>query len=343
MAGERAEHGCPPDEQCSSETPRGLYFSGDGLSDQLGGDDVLRPTVVGGQQTYQVYADEERTPFVGFDAEVDTSAATVLAASSGAVVVRGETPGNAHLRIVDPADGTLFDRTTIQVRELAHVAVVPSWVDHAFGDPRVSPADVVYLAGTPASPVLALTDRDGQRLIDASITYEAGEGISQIAWDALYADATLPVGVHPFTVHLGSGTTLDAQFTVVERVDRLEPFALSDGTTLDAPLAVGESRVVCVQPYAGARPVAATRLAVEVVHTQRLDVSIVSPCVGVERTQDGPASVTLRLAGVERTITVGTSSGARAARPARAEPPGPRTAVPSPASAPPRGAAPTAT
>src|SRR5690242_501562 len=117
-AGDRAENGCPDDEDCSPDTPDGLYFTGARLGDRVLTEGVPA-TAVGGTQTVKVWSDEDaQAAFTGFRAAVKGTAFTAGSPAGNAVVLTGAASGEAYLRIVD-AEGLLYDRIALQVAPAA--------------------------------------------------------------------------------------------------------------------------------------------------------------------------------------------------------------------------------
>ncbi|MBA3454583.1 MAG: hypothetical protein H0T42_15950, partial [Deltaproteobacteria bacterium] len=115
--GERASSGeCPAGEICSPETPRGLHFIGNAMSNQVFGSLFgPAPTAIGGTQEVALEWDRGDGNLVAFTlpylADDDGANGVAVASTSGSVVtVRGTASRKNYLRIVEPQFDELYDR-----------------------------------------------------------------------------------------------------------------------------------------------------------------------------------------------------------------------------------------
>jgi hypothetical protein len=137
--GERSATGtCPEGEVCSEATPEGLTFVGTAFYDDQEGIVRLGPILEGGRFSLglRTTAGEDLPPF-----ELEVSDVGVLASEPGTgefldgvdgsaslvqahVTLHGLSPGQTHVRVVDPATGELYDRLLLDVYELEDIEVV---------------------------------------------------------------------------------------------------------------------------------------------------------------------------------------------------------------------------
>src|SRR5712692_3228335 len=95
---------CPGGESCSTDTPSGLYFGGDGTG---------RPgvTAVGGRQTLTIYEGERGAELTRpFDASSTDPSLRVVSIRAPRVTLEAVTSGSAYLRILKPGTEFLYDR-----------------------------------------------------------------------------------------------------------------------------------------------------------------------------------------------------------------------------------------
>ena len=212
--GDRAATGaCPAGEVCSEATPMGLLFTGQFFFDDeeavrlgpvlVGGEFELGLSVHGSGQfpNYEARVDDEQT----FTAEVGTGvfgptndAGEPIYNIDNHLVLRGVSPGNTRVRIVNPDTGELFDRLTMDVYRLDHIEARNVRRD---GEP--------LLAGCPnmvGFSLIASNDVDEIRAVDNSISATATGGTMNDEprfWDCQIATPDENATEMMFTVRAG--------------------------------------------------------------------------------------------------------------------------------------------
>jgi hypothetical protein len=159
--GDRAQNGCPPGEQCSAQTPKGLWFGGAGVSDSLFGlEDELYRTAVGGVQDVSLFdratGRELVAPFVP---SVEASGMTVIA-PGGNLVRLGAGPGPRTVDHRRP-EGALMDRIEIGALPIVEVGLTQSWLGDVVGGRPTR-----LWAGSTTFVVVTLMGENGHRLVD---------------------------------------------------------------------------------------------------------------------------------------------------------------------------------
>ena len=131
--GERQANGgaCPTGETCSAATPDGLVFVGESLFDDAGSH--LGPVAKGGRFDLGVHS-SDGTPLPPLEFRIEDGG--VLAPTDGTgefndgnstidvdgyLSLRGLAPGTTYVRVVDPANGELYDRLAVTVSEIGEI------------------------------------------------------------------------------------------------------------------------------------------------------------------------------------------------------------------------------
>lgn len=213
--------------------------------------------------------------------------------------MRGALGGSAHLEIVDPATGELFDRILVQIASVQWATLRPSgllWL----ADPRFAfeGGEWVLFAGAPATVVLALNGWSG-RLIDQDAKIE-GPG-KQSRWDVFDVEA-VPAGALELGVRSGSfrGT---ARVDTVDHIDDLEVVVASGGDT---------SQLRCFRATLDGRAVLNAPLIFESsAPVQRVNGTT---CVSMTIARGARATLTVSAAGHSETFSI--EGGTRSAKPA---------------------------
>jgi len=223
--GDRAVGGCPPFEVCSPDTPNGLGFLGAPLGDQPLGRMGPLPVATGGTQTIRVVTGASSTspPFdQDFEAVSSDAALGIDSFDPPDVTVHGLHAGEAHLRILDPDNDLLYDRFTVQVRNVARALVRPrdaciATTDRDFTLQRDMPW--VTLAGATIDVLVQLEGPSGERLADETMLIGAADGVFALereSWDVVRVRADA-AGV--VTVRTGDGVDRNGSVTVVSTVE----------------------------------------------------------------------------------------------------------------------------
>lgn len=130
--GERSASGsCPTGEVCSAATPNGLVFVGEALFDDAG--THLGPIAKGGRFDLGVHS-EDGTPLPPLEFRLEDGSVLTTTEGTGEfndgnstievddyLSLRGLAPGTTYVRVVDPANGELYDRLAITVTEIGEV------------------------------------------------------------------------------------------------------------------------------------------------------------------------------------------------------------------------------
>jgi hypothetical protein len=323
MGGERASTGqCPAGEVCSARTPRGLHFIGNTLVDeiQLTGP---APTAIGGTQEVALQYDRGDGLLVALDlayeANDDTAAGITVDHTSGSVVtVRGAGSRTNYLRILDAADGTLFDR-----KELTGAAV--DTIELLATDLEAVPAGAA-LAWAAGDQVLGVAlygqvqESGGptrERLIDTSMQLALANGV-RTGWDTLHVPNAV-AGTHTVTVAAGDKPATNLDFVVVDHADSVS--AMQPPATI----AAGGSAQVCFAATASGRTVVGltwTFLVDGTPHTQGAD-TLERNCIMVA-TQKTTGTVAIQASAggqsASLALAVGAMARTRATEPRSARP-----------------------
>ena len=305
--GERAETGqCPAGEVCSSRTPNGLAFDGADFSDLLFANG-LQATALGGRQGVTIYdgasGQAMRLPF----AATTQGALEVVAQATGSLDVIGRRAGTDLLRIVDPATGELYDRVSMSVRPVDRVELR----NEVFGEIGLEDRPRALWAGGRASLVVALSARDGTRLVDEAMVVTASTGTRNTRWDSI-----------SFDVPADGEVTLDAAFGGGEAVSFALPVAAAADAVVALPLdqptiAVGGMAEVCFRADAGERAILGAPWRFTVTGPATMPGSSLGRnCALVKSTAVGTITITAEVGAVRASVNLPvTASAARVARP----------------------------
>lgn len=224
---------CPGGATCSPETPNGLVFTGAQpiaptfpnwwhlpVHNQIldGGADAIAIGVEGATTT---------TPFtLPFTASSDDPV-LVVEGTTGAVVHLRETAGFAHLRIVDPSTGELFDRYAYASAPLARTAMLPPVIGE---QDQINAAmyarSVAFWEGNTTTVGLAMLSPDDNRLIDSDLVLTL-EGATQTAWDTLTL-SNLAAGHYAVSAATSAGITRTVDLAIVDHVDSVAVLYVDD-------------------------------------------------------------------------------------------------------------------
>lgn len=130
--GERSTSGeCPAGEVCSAATPNGLVFVGEALFDNAGSH--LGPIAKGGRFDLGVHS-EDGTALPALEFQIEDGSVVTSTDGTGEfndgnstievddyLSLRGLAPGTTYVRVVDPANGELYDRLAITVSEIGEI------------------------------------------------------------------------------------------------------------------------------------------------------------------------------------------------------------------------------
>ena len=238
--GWRNEHGCPPGEDCSDQTPDGLYFAGPDFADDWVQGIQLKRVAVGGTQDIRVQLGPARASW-GFDGPFDAITqepeVEVTNVIEPMVEIRGVAEGNAWLRIVDPTNGDLFDLIQVSSLTVDELDVLP--VELGTRDAALSGEAWGVLVGQPTSLFARLATDGGARLVDQSLSFTADSTLSphRWSWDALEVDAQV-AGGHSVTVVAGT-TTTTVNVLAVDDITGIAIVSARD-LTLDEPVSFSD-------------------------------------------------------------------------------------------------------
>lgn len=202
--GERASSGeCPEGEVCSEDTPTGLSFYGPFPTD--GDTDFLPRLALRGSFNVAYQPTEGTLPeavaessdfFMTVEPADPERDEYTLWHDENAVRITAVAEGQAYLRVVDASTDELFDRVRITVEQIDTVYAVDG------AGERIEQLQ----AGEPASIVVALEGESGLRLVDESMTVEAGDGelvFERGTWDSVSFDVPMDVEEVRFVVDAG--------------------------------------------------------------------------------------------------------------------------------------------
>ncbi|MDB4957978.1 MAG: hypothetical protein JWO36_5547 [Myxococcales bacterium] len=310
--GERANTGqCPAGEVCSAKTPNGLHFIGRSLADDvtLSGP---APTAIGGTQDVTLQYDRGDGFLVALDlpylVDDDGAGGVRFDGATGAVAtITGIGSRANYLRVLDPADNTLFDRKQLTGAALDTITLVDP------GFERI-PVDAQLVWATGAQDVgVALfgqvQETSGpmsERLVDDTMTATLA-GADRTAWDTFHAPNAV-AGTVPVTVAAGDkpATTLD--FTVVTSADALAAIAPP------TKIAPSGSQIVCFQATNATRYVVGLTWSYNVdgVQSTRGAGTQTRNCIVADTTKtSGTVSVQASAGGQSATVTLAVSAMAR--------------------------------
>ncbi|MRG91129.1 hypothetical protein [Polyangium spumosum] len=317
---------CPEGETCSPDTPNGLFFGSDSLVGTLFGGGGPHPIAEGGTQTISVFRDANGTkPFSPFtaDAEAPLEIAEVEAPS---VKVRGAAAGSGFLRILDPDDGALHDRISLQVLPISSVRVTDATM--AVLDAEGAQKDELALfAGTNVELGLLLFGEapNGQgpvQLVDDSttivITGDATDSGEVSSWDRRRVTVGASGSVN-VSVKAGAGEPVDVTFPVVSEIDDIVATKSLFSTDLTQPLTVGKANSVCFRGLSGARVVAGLSWAYS--GDTKIEVEPVDAmCASFKPLAAGNASIVVEAGGLQKTFPVTIVAAVKGEAPAEKAP-----------------------
>jgi hypothetical protein len=183
--GDPALDPCARDLRCSPDAPNGLYFTGPGLGDRLTDADApIDRVAVGGREIAVAHDNKTGKPIdVTSAPSFDGDQLEAKSASKSEIELTAKKAGDDELHL-DDAEGRLLDKVVVRARDLKDVGVIAS--DEY---PRVAPG--AAWAGAQVHLTVALTDKDGERLVDQGLTV-TGTGAQSTAWDTV--QLTVPAG-----------------------------------------------------------------------------------------------------------------------------------------------------
>jgi hypothetical protein len=215
--GERGSGQCPLGETCSPTTPTGLAFLPPVFFDNM--TPWFEPAIAVGGTTNVILEYEETwtSPAAPIDlpytADDGGGPAVRVAGTVGAeVMLTGTAPGSNELRIVDPDDGTLYDRRMYTASPVASIEIEPD------NSELTATSQIAYASGTTHFGI-RLRDASGQRMYDTSLQLAGG---AHWHWDV--AEITEPAGSYTLGVTSG-GTTQTFPITVADHADSIVAIA----------------------------------------------------------------------------------------------------------------------
>lgn len=253
--GERANSGeCPAGEICSPDTPRGLHFIGNAMSDQLLGS-LFGPaaTAVGGTQEIALEWDRGDGVLVAFTlpyaADDDGGIGVAVDSKLGSVVtVRGMGSRKNYLRIVEPSTEELYDRYELAGAAITEMEVVGTDLETL---PPGNP-DVVWATGEQEIAVAIRGEvQNGssprlERLVDTSMQL-AMAATERLSWDTLRLP-NAAVGNYALTVTAGDKPAATFDVEIVAAADTM---VLLGGSSPTVP--ANSSTSVCFAAMNGQR------------------------------------------------------------------------------------------
>jgi len=300
VPGERAEGGCPEGESCSDLTPGGLAFVGARFGDDpIGSRDALSATAVGGRQYLEVFDQSLGAPLRHpYQASSDVAGLTIASTRENVVGIVASAPATGRLLIHD-VDGALMDRIAIAAVPIARVHLTSSWLGDYTGGSQ--PAKV--WVGTNPRLVVALSDVDGNRIVDeeATVVPAGGGGLVRWSWDEFRAPN--PLESDTSIVVRAGGTEHALTIEVVDRLDRVEPVAMIPELRVE----VGDSAVRCFSARVGAAHVVGAPWQFTVTGPASVtpdDSDVWDNCAVLQTTDVGTVTVTATIGSLFATTTV---------------------------------------
>jgi hypothetical protein len=306
-AGERASTGACPEATCSVETPGGLHFYGEAISEHDDLDGLLgqlgpAATAVGGHQGITI-AGLDELPYTA-TANATSGGIDVVSTSGDVVTIDGVASGRSYLRIAEPDTDVLYDRIELEASAITHISFEPieleagqePWAFLAGGDVNVAIA--LFGMVTVGSEVLE------DRIVDSALAIQLPAGASRTAWDAI-TFAAPGIGTHSLTVTAGDQPPVQIAFDVVDHIDAILPY--------EPPTQITTSdwfRTACFIATSGARAVAGLAWTFEV------DGAAASPfpvpnCVPFYPSEAGATiHISARTMGLDAAIAVPVVAGA---------------------------------
>lgn len=299
--GDRALGGCPDGEVCSDKTPEGLQFVGTAKAGDLFTSGP-GPTAIGGTQEVQI-EDREGNP-LGLSFLADGKPAFSVAHSDANIVtVTGKLAGNSYLRILDPADDTLFDRFLMDAAPLDHV----DFVSGDLFEVQTTGLSLAYLTGE-RNISFGLFDAAGNRLVDTSAVFQVA-GATNIGWDTVHLSAHV-AGTLSTPVTAGGHEQPPLDLVIVDSIEDIQTI------NAQSEVALGVTDV-CVEGLAQGRHVVG--IDEWTMTFAGNDSTSVDGCFQLTTTALGPLTVHMAAAGAEKDIqlTVVRSQGQDAPRVAK--------------------------
>ncbi len=290
QSGDRVDGSCPAGEVCSSATD-GLDFAGSAPAYYIGN---IVATAEGGTQRIHVLGWSR-----SFDAAVDGPSFVVDRIEGDDVVIRGVDAGASRLRILHPDDGTLLDRTSLEVKRIARMAIVG---DHRFGTTDDPTDDVAFFSGSRSAIVVRLLDPVDDLVVDEGLTLELSAGSAeQTAWDRFTIDAPT-AGVVGIDL-TAAGVTGSYDVPVVAAIDDITLVTPEDdGGPIE--IEVGDGRVFCFSGRAGDLRVLGTPFGYSASGGVGLGEDELGSCVTVEGFEEGPGQVVAEGPGATMTVSI---------------------------------------
>lgn len=318
---------CPSGETCSPATPNGLWFVGPSFGDEIFASRSVKALAIGGTQYVTVASDSSGTSStLDFDVASNGPSLEIAGFDPPRVTVVGGTSGSAHLRVLEPETGLLYDRISISTVAVAAVVAAPDG-DYLITDLFLEDAEldgVAVWVGGNARVVLQLVSTGGGRLVDQSMTVALPSGVGSDSWDIVDVAPTAPG-----TLRLGVTSGSDSFDVTVPAVDSADAIVGIDGWYGSAPS--GSQRVGQVRNYCF-RATNADRLILGAIFefnstNQLSTISSDGACVRVEAVAVGTALLDVSVGTRSRLFPIEVT--AEAAGPT----PRPALATPTPASA----------
>ncbi len=224
--GDRYNEECPIDEECSDQTPQGLFFGGmpTGDGDPFGSH-WAHATAVGGTQTVRVFLDSEATMPLNlpFDAALSDGALSITSVGTSHVTLHADSIGSPKLRILVAGTGLLLDRITVESLPLETMQLVPAG-KYTFQnvDLRDGRTPFAILVGKTSRITTQLFDSSDVRVVDEGMLFDWSESV---AGDPLgFADtvAVTPSGVGAaLVVARSAGSVNTLSVMAVDRADEI--------------------------------------------------------------------------------------------------------------------------
>ena len=301
FGGGSGSDGCP-EASCSDTTPSGLHFYGEDISEHDWLSDLVilgpQPTAAGGHQRVRLTG----LNGASFEAVTDgTSGIEVdsIDQSTDSVVLRGTGNGSNYLRILDPSDHSLYDRKLLDGAAVEGISVQPIEWERGNGQPWVFKG-LSKVAVALAGHVVDNGTSYSARLVDSTMTMELPAGVTRAAWDAI--SIPLAASQQTIVVQAGDGGPVSVDVTVVDHIDRIEPYQIP--TTM----VQGQLLQFCFHGIANDRPVAG--LAWTFTLNDMPASGLANNCVLVGEASVGPLDIAAMTEGFRTTVHVNVVDGA---------------------------------
>jgi hypothetical protein len=314
--GDRANGECPPEEECSPDTPNGLYFGAAPLGDQMFTGSVVTPhrVAVGGVETVRLFLDRDaqqsfNRPYRALPAG---PAFTVQGIAGASVAIKGAAPGTAYLRIVETDADLLYDRYELEANAVSGVDLVhgPEYAYADKGLEQLPPPPVKYHVAGDTRLVLRLVDDDGARLVDETAVIDDPNLQADLSrWDVYRIGPGLPVGPVQLDVLLGDGTSKTVAFETTDKVTAVTWTAGFDDRPPETGLALDEQVIFCFRASDGSAVVLGATFEFQASAELTLSPGLDAPsCVQVKRTATGLATLTVNAGGAEASFQIPTNA-----------------------------------